>query len=196
MAIKLNDIDPQELARIVKKYGEPKKIHFATEFQEFECNLVKQSVAKGRHHDITCFIRSKEDQYITIQKHAYAETGIYRAPSGGANQGESLESAARREMLEETGMEIRILRFVLDSTLDVMCLDGVIPWRSLVFLAEPLGGNMVPQDTFEIYDVKISTREEMVGEISELMEESGWGGFKYRAHLTRAFFKQLEILGI
>ncbi|MFW9800778.1 MAG: NUDIX hydrolase [Candidatus Thorarchaeota archaeon] len=190
----LDDIDPQELDVIISKYGEPIQTHFATDFLEFECNLVKESTKKGRYHDITCFIQSG-NEYVVIQKHAYANTGIYRAPSGGANSGEPLEDAAKREMYEETGLEIELLRFVLDSRLDVVYKDGTIPWRSLVFLSGAVGGEMGAVDTHEIYEVRTMSREDILGEPLRLMEESGWGGFKYRAFLTRAFFEQLDLLG-
>ncbi len=191
----LDDIEPQELVTIISKYGMPKKTHFATDFLEFECNLVKESTRKGRYHDITCFIQSGSE-YVVIQKHAYANTGIYRAPSGGANSGEPLEDAAKREMYEETGLEIELLSFVLDSRLDVVCEDGTIPWRSLVFLSRAIGGEMGAVDTNEIFEVKTMSREEMLGEPLRLMEESGWGGFRYRAFLTRSFFEQLDSLGL
>lgn len=108
--------------------------------------------------------------------------------------GESLQFAAKREMKEETGLEIELKRFVLDLSLDVKCPEGVIPWRSLVFLAKDVGGEMIPSDTFEIYDVKVSSREEMLGSINELMKHSGWGGFEYRAFLTTKFFEVLDEL--
>ena len=193
MASTLKDIIPEDEAQVISKYGQPKRTHFSADFLEFECNLVKQSTSKGRYHDITCFIRCG-DKFVGIQKHAYADTGIYRAPSGGANMGESIEEAAIREMYEETGLKIRLLRYVLDSRLDVVCEEGTIPWRSLVFLAEIIDGEMNAVDTFEIYEVKIVTREEMLGPICQLMENSGWGGFLYRAHLTRSFFEELDNL--
>ena len=195
MAKELSDIPDIEISELIRKYGEPKRVSFSAPFLEFECDLVRRSAIKGRNHDITCFIR-KDNGYVTIQKHAYADSGIHRAPSGGARFGESLEDAARREMQEETGLEIRLLRFVLDAKLDVVCNDEIIPWRSLVFLAESIGGDMKPLDTFEIYDVRISTREEMLGKIHQLMLDSGWGGFSYRAFLTRNFFEQLDVLNV
>ena len=99
-------------------------------------------------------------------------------------------------MHEETGLKIQLIRFVIDLTLDVVCSDGVIPWRSLVFLAKATGGEMKPIDTHEIFDIRVVTREEMLGEITSLMEESGWGGFKYRAFLTKSFFERIDELGL
>ncbi len=194
MARQLNDIDPAELESITAEYGEPKRLHFRADFAGFECELVRRSASKNRYHDITCFI-PYDGGYVGIQKPGYAGSGIFRAPSGGANFGESLRKAAVREMHEETGLDIQLIRFVLDLTLDVVCSDGVIPWRSLVFLVKATGGEMKPIDTHEIFDIKVVTREEMLGEIARLMEESGWGGFKYRAFLTKSFFERLDELG-
>jgi len=194
VAKQLNDIDPAELESIINEYGAPRRLHFRADFAEFECELVRRSAFKNRYHDITCFI-PRDGGYVGIQKPGYAGSGIFRAPSGGANFGESLRKAAVREMHEETGFEIQLIRFVLDLTLDVVCSDRVIPWRSLVFLVKATGGEMKPIDTHEIFDIRVVTREEMLGEIARLMEESGWGGFKYRAFLTKSFFERIDELG-
>ncbi len=164
---------------------------FEADFQDFECELVKKSAAKGRQHDVTCFI-PKDGGYVTIQKHDYADTGIFRAPSGGARSDESIEEAAIREMKEETGHDVQLNRFVLDLELDVQCRSRSIIWRSLVFLADIVGGEMKPIDTREIYDVRVSSREELLGPIMEKMKKSGWGGFEYRAFLTEQFFTALD----
>ncbi len=196
MARTLNDITAEEMRSLIERYGEPRRLHFKTDFKKFECELVRKSRAKGRLHDVTCFIRNSDSHYVVIQKHQYANTGIFRAPSGGAASGESIEEAAAREMREETGLDIRLMRLVLVLDLDVVCLEETIPWQSLVFLAEPIGGEMKPIDTHEIYGVAIMSREELLGDIDRLMTQSGWGGFSYRAFLTREFFKTLDELNI
>jgi 8-oxo-dGTP pyrophosphatase MutT (NUDIX family) len=194
VARQLNDIDPAELESIINEYGSPRRLHFRADFAEFECELVRRSASKNRYHDITCFI-PRDGGYVGIQKPGYAGSGIFRAPSGGANFGESLRKAAVREMYEETGLKIQLIRFILDLTLDVVCSEGVIPWRSLVFLVKATGGEMKPIDTHEIFDIRVVSREEMLGEITRFMEESGWGGFKYRAFLTKLFFESMDELG-
>ncbi len=187
----MNDLDPQEIRALISKYGQPKHLQFSADFLDFECDLVKRSAKKGRYHDITCFIRM-DGEFVVIQKHDYAESGIFRAPSGGAHPGESIEEAAVREMYEETGMHVKLRRFVLDVHLDVICNDTAITWRSLVFLADAISGNMKEIDTYEIYSVRLMSKEELLSTVDELMENSGWGGFKYRAFLTREFFKALD----
>ena len=181
---------------LIERFGKPKNLKFQANFLDFECELVKRTRSKGRLHDITCFIKQNKNEYVVIQKNQYANTGIYRAPSGGAKIGESLEDAAYREMYEETGLKVQLKRFVLDMHLDIICKNETIPWRSLVFLAEPIGGEMKPIDTYEIFDVAIMSRKVLLGDVSKLMVESGWGGFAYRSFLTSEFFKHLDSLNI
>jgi 8-oxo-dGTP pyrophosphatase MutT (NUDIX family) len=196
MARNLIEIPAEEMRSLIEHYGQPRRLHFKALFQKFECDLIRRSRDKGRLNDVTCFIRNQDSNYVVIQKHQYADTGIFRAPSGGAKIGESIEEAAHREMREETGLTIRLMTLVLDLDLDVICADERIPWRSLVFLAEPLCGEMKPLDTYEIYKVALMSRDELLGDVDNLMTQSGWGGFAYRAFLTREFFKRLDELNI
>lgn len=182
-----------QVEELKAKFGKPQVFTFSADFLNFECDLVKRSAAKGRNHDITCFIR-KDGQYVVIQKHQYAQTGIYRAPSGGTYPGEDLEDAAEREMYEETGLQVDLKKFVMDVRLEVRCPDETIPWRSLVFLAEAVDGDLHIIDDYEIYNVRLMSREEMLGSVDALMVESGWGGFEYRSFLTRSFFETLDEL--
>lgn len=192
----LNDINEDEITGLIKKYGRPEKFSFKTNFLDFECKMIRHSNQKGRFHDVTCFIQHSNGGYVVIQKQQYARSGIYRAPSGGSHKGESLEDAAIREMHEETGLYVKLTRFVLDISLEIICGSEFIPWRSLVFLAEPIDGELRPIDTYEIFDVKILSREELLGDVDKLMNESGWGGFAYRSFLTRVFFKTIDGLDI
>jgi len=49
----------------------------------------------------------KEDQILLVQHHKYGAT-YWLLPGGGLEFGESLEECARREVLEETGIEIAV----------------------------------------------------------------------------------------
>jgi NAD+ diphosphatase len=49
---------------------------------------------------------------ILLAKHAYRNTDVYTCIAGFVEQGESIEDTVRREVREETGIEIRNVRYV------------------------------------------------------------------------------------
>ena len=109
---------------------------------------------------------------------------------------ESLTDAAKREAREETGFDIEIERFILESHVQLTLDEKTVDWVSYVFLARVVGGEMVPQDIKEIAGVHLKSREELLDEIGPLMKASGLGGFDYRAKMTEAFFAELDAQGI
>ena len=184
-----------ELAGLQQQFGVPQRVDFSAEMLPDEFALVQRSVGRGRYHDVTIFIHY-QGKFVVIEKHAYAHTGILRAPSGGANADESLIDAAKREAREETGFEIEVERFILESHVQLTLENEKVDWVSYVFLARVTGGEMVPQDLKEIAGVHLRSREELLNDIGPLMKASGLGGFEYRAKMTEAFFAELDAQGI
>jgi 8-oxo-dGTP pyrophosphatase MutT (NUDIX family) len=186
----------EELATLRARYGVPRRVDFEVEMLPDEFALVQQSQERGRRHDVTIFIQH-QDKFVVIEKHAYARTGIVRAPSGGAHPSESLITAAQREANEETGFDVEIDRFVLEA--HAILRSGnlpVVPWVSYVFLAHVIGGQLGAKDLKEISDVQLRTRGELLTDVRPLMLASGLGGFEYRAKMTDAFFEQLDALNL
>jgi hypothetical protein len=109
-----------ELNKLARQYGKPHRIDFTIEMTPEEFDLVKRTAKQGRYHDVTIFIRY-QGKYAVIEKHAYAKSGILRAPSGGAKPSELLADAAKREAWEETGLEIELERFILESHVRLIC---------------------------------------------------------------------------
>lgn len=183
-----------ELATLRKQYGVPRRVDFEVEMQPEEFSLVQWTLERGRRHDVTIFIQH-EGKFVVIEKHAYANSGILRAPSGGARPSESLITAAQRESREETGFAIEVDRFVLESHVLLKCGNHpAVPWVSYVFLAHVVGGQLGAEDLKEISDVQLRTRDELLTEVRPLMLTSGLGGFEYRAKMTDAFFEELDVI--
>jgi 8-oxo-dGTP diphosphatase len=60
---------------------------------------------------VACFVW-KDDKFLMGKRFGAHGEGTWSIPGGHLEFGESWEDAARREVLEETGMEITNLRFV------------------------------------------------------------------------------------
>ena len=186
-------ITEDDIRLMEQRHGWPKRLRFGPQpMLDFEYGLLIGSMKDGRRHDATMFI-GLDGGWVCIQKPSYAGTGIFRAPSGGLKPGETIEEGLRREMREETGLEVAIERFLLVVGVEFIGPDGGRqPWTSYVFSGRAAGGALEIQDRREISGLRVVSREEMLGPVAAEMEASGWGGFLYRARLTREAFAAMD----
>jgi 8-oxo-dGTP diphosphatase len=68
---------------------------------------------------------------------------MWDIPGGFIDCGETAEEAAIREMLEETGLQVKVTQYF--GSFSDSYGDGEEPTLNLCFLAEPCGGIMSPQ---------------------------------------------------
>lgn len=167
-------------------YGQAAFRNFIIPCSPQEVAFISGTQRDGRNHDVTLYIR-KAEQVVVIAKHFYPP-GLYRAPSGGLNPGESFERGIAREVAEECGCEIRLSRFLLRTSVRFTNREheeDCVRWRSFVFLADYVRGDFQFTDTHEIRGVRLADWSEFV-EFSRIMRENGRGGFLYRAALHEA----------
>jgi 8-oxo-dGTP diphosphatase len=77
---------------------------------------------------------------IVLVRHAHKHLGYHLLPGGGVETGESIATALRREVLEETGLECEVLSplFISDS----IDPDGGRHMVQLTFLTRVTGGEI------------------------------------------------------
>jgi 8-oxo-dGTP pyrophosphatase MutT (NUDIX family) len=126
-----------------------------------------------------------------IRKPFFPE-GVFRAPSGAANKGESLEHGALRESKEETGLDVRLDRYVARISATFLSDGGSIDWTSHVLEATQVAGELHPIDTVEIAEARWATLAELQGPIRQALLDTGWGLFRYRVALTDLTVRALE----
>lgn len=82
------------------------------------------------------------DHQILLIMHREHDTGrtYWVIPGGGLEPGEMPEACVRREMREETGLEVRVERFLFEEE----DARGDLPWRMLTYLCEILSGDPRP----------------------------------------------------
>ena len=175
-------VPKETIQELSEQFGHPKEVSFSYEISVEEFERIKSSQKNGREHDVTIYIR-KDDKFIVIAKHFYPQ-GLFRAPSGGINPNEDFIAGAKREVLEETGCEVSIQKFLLQTHVQFKLVnsDKVINWHSYVFLAEYISGDFQFTDTNEIREVTTVTLAEYE-KFSATMRSTSIGGLHYRADM-------------
>lgn len=169
--------------QMAARYGQPDFVRFTFPVADREFAFIRSTQKFQREHDATLYI-IKDGQIVVTAKHHYPP-GLYRAPSGGLHPGESFEDGIAREMMEETGTEIELERFVLFSNVTFINQSGKIPWRSYVFQARYVRGDFNFTDTWEIREVRLASLDEFET-FGRIMRASDIGGLHYRAALHEA----------
>ena len=171
------------------RFGHPEHASFSFETTQKEFDFIRSTQKNGRKHDITLYI-FKDDRIIVIAKPFYPP-GLFRAPSGGLNPGESFDDGVAREVLEETGCEIDVRHYLLKTDVSFCCNGNVIEWNSHVFQATYKSGDFAFTDHREIREVGFATLDDFK-EYSRIMKESDITGLHYRAALHEAVLPLLR----
>ena len=88
----------------------------------------------------------QDDRIVLIRRDKEPARGLWTFPGGAIELGESLHDAARREALEETGLEIAIedVAIVIDHV--VRDAGGQVRYHYVIvdYFARPVGGSLKP----------------------------------------------------
>jgi glycerol-1-phosphatase len=92
----------------------------------------------------TAFIRDKAGRVLLQQR---SDNGFWNLPGGGLELGESVAQACMREVREETGLEVKVVRLIgVYSTPEITTMrypDGrVIQYMTSLFECRVIGGKL------------------------------------------------------
>jgi len=184
---------PDDMIALEEALGPPVVCSMDYEIAPSEFDMVRSSMRDGRAHDVTMFIRRSDvgGEYALIRK-PFFPAGAFRAPSGAAKPGESLEGGAVRESREETGLDVRLTRYLVRINVRFTSEGRAIDWVSHVFEAEAAAGELDPIDTVEIAEARWATIDELQGPIRQILLDTGWGLFRYRVELHDLSVRRLQ----
>ena len=183
-------VNARQTEELEAKLGRPQVLRLEHDIGDMEMAFVRATQKHGRAHDITLFIFNG-DRLALIRKPMFRPP-IYRAPSGGLNPGESFEEGARREALEETGLEIELERYLLRVHVRFTSEGDQLDWTSHVVQAREAGGRLEAHDKSEIAETIYGTIEELQGPIRDALLENGRRLLAYRVALTDAAVEILQ----
>jgi ADP-ribose pyrophosphatase YjhB (NUDIX family) len=177
------------LAELSARYGEPLELTWDGEITAAEHALATYN--PKRLHDVTLFILDPDDRIALVRKPHFAE-GLWRPPGGGIKPGEQLAQGAEREALEETGVRIRLERYLVASRATFRYDAAVLAWRTLVFLGRTEDRELAPRDVGEIAAARWGTLDELAGPLRERLLQTGQALWRYRVALHDAALEALR----
>src|SRR5919198_327541 len=181
-------LSEQILAELRARYGEPVALEWTSEIDEREHALATYD--PRRMHDVTLFV-TNGSRLALIQKPSYP-AGVWRPPGGGVPGGELFEAGAEREALEETGLRVRLERYLVASTARFLYEPHEVPWRTHVFHATTGDEELAPRDTDEIGAARWGTLTELAGPLRERLLATGRAFWRYRVALHDAALGALQ----
>lgn len=174
-------VTEQMIASWAECYGTPRAWAHRQAVTPPDYGIISGSQRQGRRHDITLYIEG--DGRIAVIAKPFYPPGLYRAPSGGLEPGEILESGAAREAHEETGLRITLASYLLAATVTFECAGRLeIVWQTHVFSATTTDRVLCPTDHHEIREARWADISEFAT-FGAIMRQSERGGLLYRAAL-------------
>ena len=96
----------------------------------------------------------RNDEILIVKRGNEPGKGLWSVPGGLVETGETLIEAVKREIKEETGLKIKVLKLIDVLENIVRDENGKVRFHYVLidFLAEPIGGKLTPRS--DILDAK------------------------------------------
>jgi 8-oxo-dGTP diphosphatase len=173
-----------EVERLAARYGAPERRFFTLPADE--AALVWRFGGQGDRRAEVVFAVQDPSGGVWVHAKSHYPRKVYRLPSGGIHWHEDVEGALLRELDEEIGIPVRVLRFL--GLIEYQFLhDGMAaPFASYVFLVESPGGAPQPHATEGITSFQLvppGHLTQIAAELRNLMgDRREWGQWRALVH--------------
>lgn len=167
------------------RYGLPvqREYVYAVSAQTFE---YWRLVRRKREAEVVMVLQRPNGRFLAHTKSFYP-LGIYRLLSGGVKPGEDVVAALLREVEEETGLDVRIRRFMAVQRHRFEWNDQALPFASYLFWVQEESGILQNHDSGEqisaYLEVDLPGIETLARKLEALPPDwADWGRFRATAH--------------
>jgi ADP-ribose pyrophosphatase YjhB (NUDIX family) len=181
-------VDEAILAPVRERYGTPLVLVWDGEISDIEWAIATHN--PSRTHDVTLFILDPAERLALIRKPHFA-ADVWRPPGGGIKPGEDFTAGAVREALEETGLRVELLRYLVASQAVFRNAGRDLAWQTHVLLAGTHDTELAPDDPEEIADARWGTVAELAGPLRERLLAEDRAFWRYRVALHDAALSAL-----
>lgn len=131
-------VDSAEVSQLAARYGAPLTWARALPVSQ---QLVRERQTKNAHRrGEVVFAMPRPGHRVLVHTKRFYPPGTYRLLSGGIGMGEAVETAAAREILEETSLDAALARFLGIVEYEFMGGDTHAEFVSYVFLTTKTTG--------------------------------------------------------
>lgn len=174
---------------IEARYGRPREAAFLADHTPQEFASLKASMRDGRNQDVTLLIRWAG--LVPLIRRPLDPPECFRAPGGRPALGEDLAACAIREAGEETGLDVRLERYLLRAHVTLRCGPEIAQWVTHVFAATAASETLSPHDRGEVAEARWFTAE-AYRHMNATLAAAPLPGLRYRAALQEAAWAALK----
>jgi 8-oxo-dGTP pyrophosphatase MutT (NUDIX family) len=188
----------QELNQLARNYGQP-----LVPTVELTANKLFDPLNKrDRFGEVCMVVRRTSGHLLTMKKTYYPPEG-YRLLTGGINHGEAIYDALLRETHEETGLEVKVQRFLVAASYQVPTVSATLVFYTFAFLLDEVGGTFGVIDESEQVEGFREIEVNQLLDVAESLESlkgqyskkigGYWGDWgQFRAAIHRQVWEALQ----
>ena len=168
---------------IEARYGRPREAAFLADYGPTELASLRQPMRDRSNQEVTLLVRRAG--LVAMIRESVFPAGCFRIPSGSPRPGEDLAAAAIREGREQTGLDVRLERYILRAHATFRCAAETVQRVTHVFTAAADRDEIEPRDRGGVAEARWVSAEEY-GRMNAHLASVPHPGLRYRAAIQEA----------
>jgi 8-oxo-dGTP pyrophosphatase MutT (NUDIX family) len=182
-------MDSDELESLAKQFGQPRRSSYSLRVSPATYAAWVQKTRQGpvacRGEVIMVIVRPNGN--VLLHTKDFYPDGVYRLLSGRVLWHEEVEKTLRREVMEETSLEVNVDRFLGLIEYQFLCRESTVPFFSYLFQLSEIRGELCCLDHGEgitdFREANITELPRVAAQLESLEPDwQDWGRFRAVAH--------------